>query len=363
MRRTAALIVGGGPAGSAAAIMLARGGMAPELIERTPDVHDVVCGGFLGWDALASLERLGIDAKGLGARPIHRLRLVTTEQRVEVDLPHPAAGLSRRVLDAALLSEAASAGTVVMRGRAVRAGDPMARSVRLDDGEEIAADALLLATGKHELRGMTRTLDERAERPSLGLRTALPGSPRLHAELEGVIELHLFEGGYAGLLLQEDGTTNICLSVEQHRLSEARNVRTLIDQVTAETPRLGERLRTEALGEWDAVAGVPYGWRTGNTAPGVFRLGDQSAVIASLAGDGVAIALRSGTAAAAALLRHGPEGACSYQAAFSRRSALPLAVAEALRRAAARGGSRRALMRMATVPNLARLAARLTRIG
>ncbi|MDP9416007.1 MAG: FAD-dependent monooxygenase, partial [Pseudomonadota bacterium] len=32
MRRTSALIVGGGPAGSAAAIMLARAGSAPELL-------------------------------------------------------------------------------------------------------------------------------------------------------------------------------------------------------------------------------------------------------------------------------------------------------------------------------------------
>ncbi|MEA3047390.1 MAG: hypothetical protein QOJ53_1722, partial [Sphingomonadales bacterium] len=98
MRRTAALIVGGGPAGSAAAITLARAGVMPVLIERAPGERDLVCGGFLGWDALAALRSLGVDAAALGARPIARLRLVSAEDEVEAALPHPAAGLSRRTL-------------------------------------------------------------------------------------------------------------------------------------------------------------------------------------------------------------------------------------------------------------------------
>ncbi|HEX8513535.1 MAG TPA: FAD-dependent monooxygenase, partial [Allosphingosinicella sp.] len=76
MRRTAALIVGGGPAGSAAAIALARAGVEAELVERTEGPHDTVCGGFLGWDSLAALDRLGLDPAALGARPIRRLRLI-----------------------------------------------------------------------------------------------------------------------------------------------------------------------------------------------------------------------------------------------------------------------------------------------
>ena len=55
MRRTAALIVGGGPAGASAAIALARGGAKPVVIERSPGERDLVCGGFLGWDAIAAL--------------------------------------------------------------------------------------------------------------------------------------------------------------------------------------------------------------------------------------------------------------------------------------------------------------------
>src|SRR3954464_14685729 len=103
MHKVAALIVGGGPAGASAAIGLARGGAMPVLIERCPGERDLVCGGFLGWDALAALQRLGLDAAALGARPIQRLRLVSGGRSIEAALPRAAAGLSRRRLDAALL--------------------------------------------------------------------------------------------------------------------------------------------------------------------------------------------------------------------------------------------------------------------
>ena len=59
----------------------------PLVIERTASEHDVVCGGFLGWDALARLQQLGLDAAALGARPIHRLRLVAGDRVVERPLP------------------------------------------------------------------------------------------------------------------------------------------------------------------------------------------------------------------------------------------------------------------------------------
>lgn len=362
MRTIQALIVGGGPAGSAAAITLAGGGVLPELVERTTGPHDVVCGGFLGWDALDALTTLGIDVVTLGAHPIHRLRLIAGNARVEVDLPHPAVGLSRRTLDEALLAAAAERGTQVARGRTVRALESDHR-VRFDDGAELVADALLLATGKYELRGGARPLQHRAEPPSIGLRASLPASPALHAALGGMIELHFFDGGYAGLLLQEDGTANLAISAARTRLADAGSAHALVAEIEREAPALAERIAGHRPGAWTAVAGVPYGWRTADTQPCVFRLGDQSAVISSLAGDGVAIALRSGMAAGEALLKHGPEGAEIYQRAFSARAARPLAVAETLRWAAERPGPRAVLMRLARMPGLTRLAARLTRIG
>ena len=66
------------------------------------------------------------------------------------------------------------------------------------------------------------------------------------------------------------------------------------------------------------------------TEPGLFRLGDQAAVIASLAGDGIAVALASGAAAAHACLAR-RRRAPPISAASRARARRPIAIAETLR--------------------------------
>ena len=324
----------------------------PVLIERSPAERDLVCGGFLGWDAIAALRRIGLDPALLGAVPIGRLRLVSGRKAVEADLPKTAMGLSRRRLDAALLRMAEDAGATVLRGRAARGLE--GGRVRLADGSEMAAEAVFLATGKHELRGITR---DTGTRPlSVGLRAAIPAPPGL----KGTIELHLYDGGYAGLLVQEDGSANLCLSVAKARLAHGRDG--FLAGLMKEAPLLAERLAGTIPGEWEAIAGVPYGWRARETVPGLFRIGDQAAVIASLAGDGIAVALASGAAAAHACL-HDDDGAVGYQRSFAARAKRPVAIAEALRHMAEAPARLRLMLGLAGVPGLAKLAARMTRIG
>jgi len=346
MRRTAALIIGGGPAGASAAIGLARAGAMPVLAERCAGERDVVCGGFLGWDALAQLRRLGVDPNMLGARPIHRLRLVSGDKAVEAKLPRAAA----------VLQVAEASGTTVLRGRTARAAE--AHCVRFDDGGEMEADALFVATGKHELRGTARELQGRAV--SVGMRAAILPSPAAAQALAGTIELHLYDGGYAGLLVQEDGMANLCLSVEQARMADGREA--FLARLMDEAPLLAERIGGALPAQWDAIAGVPYGWRARETEAGIYRVGDQAAVIASLAGDGIAIALASGAAAAQACLHGDGKGARVWQKSFARRAARPVRLAEGLRHMA-EGRGRGVMMKLAGVKGLAALAARLTRIS
>ena len=215
---------------------------------------------------------------------------------------------------------AEEAGAAVLRGRAARALE--GRCVRLDDGEEMEADALFLATGKHELRGAAREIGERPV--SVGLRAALAASPALARDLAGTIELHLYDGGYAGLLLQEDGAANLCLSVARARMAR-RAGGAARRRWSKEAPLLGRADRRRAparLGGdrrralWLAGAGRP--------SRAVYRVGDQAAVIASLAGDGIAVALASGAAAAQACLHGDGAGARAYQRAFARRARRPL---------------------------------------
>jgi flavin-dependent dehydrogenase len=359
VRRTGPLIVGGGPAGSAAAIRLAADGLRPLLIERSTGPHDTVCGAFVGWDALARLTRLGIDAAVLGARPIHRVRLIAGNRVAEARLPHAAAGLSRAVLDQALLDHAAGLGADVVRGTAVRRAN--GTSIVLGDGSDLIGSALFLATGKHELRGLAR--DHRGRATSIGLRRRLEPSRALFSGLDGVVELHLLDGGYAGLLLQEDGAANLCLSITPARLSEAGGIDALMLLLGREAPRLGERLATMG-GAWSTIAQVPYGWRASAGKPGLFRLGDQAAVIASLAGDGVAIALASGESAALAYAGGGVAAARRWQRWFARQARRPVAIAQMLRAAGERPRLAPPLVALlARMPEATSLLGTMTRIG
>ncbi len=358
MRRTAALIVGGGPAGSAAAIGLARGGVIPLLIERDAETRDALCGGFLSWATIARLAKLGVDPVALGAHRIERVALLHGRREAEARLPAPAAALSRRSLDTALLRQAGEAGAGIERGVGVRAFEDGA--LRLDDGGTIAGDSLVLATGKHELRGAARP--KAGQNAAIGLRWRLAASPALTRLVAGRIELHLFRGGYAGLNLQEDGA-NLCLAVRPARFAEADNrPETLLAQLEDEAPALAERLgAAAAVGAAQAIANVPYGWRATIGETGLYRVGDQCGVIPSLAGEGMAIAIGSGGAAADAILRG--ESATTFQPRFARRLRRPVSLAAALWHAAEHPAGARALIALVgAAPGLAALAARLTRL-
>jgi len=351
VRRTDALIVGGGPAGAAAAITLAARGRAPLLIERKAQPEGIVCGGFLSWSTTAALDRLGIDVAALGARPIDRVRLIAGDSVVEAPLPARAAGLSRATLDTALLARATAVGAEIWRGIGVTRIE--GNIATLADGAAVEGEALFVATGKHAVRGISRATPGEG---SVGLRRTLDAT----ADLDGMIELHLFRGGYAGLLLQEDGSANLCLSVEAARLKAAGDPDTLLAHLVEESPRLGDRLRDP--GDWSSVAAVPYGWRALQTEAGRFRIGDQAAVIASLVGDGIGLALASGRSAAQTMLDGAP--APAWQARFARRARRPLAIAERLRHVAETPARiEQTLPWLARLPALIGIAARLTRIG
>lgn len=355
MRREATLILGGGPAGSAAAITLARAGRRPLLLERQRDTSDALCGGFLSWHSLKMLDRLG--APKLRGATIARVRLVTRTGAAEAALPRPALGVTRRQLDSALLSHAESLGTRVERG--MHAREIEGTIVRADESFE--AGHLLLATGKHDIRGAGRPRDD--DDPALGLRVRLGPAAALSRMVEGAIELHLFDRGYAGLALHEDGSANLCLAVRKSRLSEAGDPRRLLAAIGEEVPALGDRLAWLAGDACvDAIGAVPYGWRATETVEGVYRLGDQCGVMPSLAGEGMGIALASGIVAAEAVMNG--TAAPDYQRGFARRVRRPIAIAGAILSVAERPLTAPMLVRlMRLAPGLATLLARATRVG
>jgi flavin-dependent dehydrogenase len=362
MRRTPALILGGGPAGASTAIRLAQAGLPHLLIERSRETGDALCGGFLSWRTLESLASLGIEPEALGPARVHTVRLFAGAAMVEAPLPRPAHGVSRRHLDTLLLARAAAAGAAIERGVTVR--ETTGNSARLHDGTVLEAAALFLASGKHDVRGLARPESARGNDPTLGLRVRLGPSPALDRLIGSAIELHLFDRGYAGIVRQEDGTANLCMAVHRSRLTEAGPPDTLLNMLAAEMPHLAERLAWRAAGQVDAVANVPYGWRARHGTAGLFRLGDQAGVIPSLAGEGMGIAIASGIRAADAYAAGGPKASEQFQHLLSRDLARPIGLAGLIRNAAERPRIARALLPLAQrTPFLIEIIARATRIG
>lgn len=361
MRRTPALIVGGGPAGAATALHLARAGRPHLLLERRRETGDALCGGFLSWRTLRTLGELGVSQEELNRNVVTSLRLIAGERVVEARLPGPAIGVSRRRLDSLLLARAEAAGAAVERGVSVRSVEGLTATT--SDAEVLAAGALFLASGKHDVRGLARPEAARGEDPAIGLRVRLPPVPALRRMLVGAIELHLFDRGYAGLVLHEDGGANMCLATHRSRLHGAGSPSTLLRELAAESPHLGERLAFAPSDVTiDAVANVPYGWRARTGQPGLFRLGDQAAVIPSLAGEGMGIALASAASAAHAYLRYGPDGARHWQRRFARKTAMPLAIA-GLVQGTAKSRLAPILVSAARTPKLIEIVARATRMA
>jgi flavin-dependent dehydrogenase len=358
-----ALIVGGGLAGGALAVALAEAGRSVVLLERETGPHDKVCGEFLSREAILYLRALGLDPQALGACRIHSVRLSSGFGVATVKLPFPALSLSRRALDDALLRRAADAGAEVRRGARVQSldldGDEW--RARLSGGDEVTGKAGFLATGKHDLRGWPRPAGLQGD--LIGFKMHLRLSPAQAAELAGHVELTLFRGGYAGLEPVEGGLANLCLLVRRSRYAGlGQQWEVLLAAMGADCALLARRLEG-ALPCWDrplAISSIPYGFvrRSGN---GLWRLGDQAAVIPSFAGDGMSIALHSARLAARYYLNGEPVGA--YQRRMARDVGTAVRCATLLSQLSVHGPGRALISWGASrLPNIMSSVAAMTRV-
>ena len=354
------LIIGAGPAGAMAAITLGRAKAGPVLIDRDETVGDALCGGFLSWRSAERLRGIGLDLTQIGAHPVTRLALYAGEAEAHAELPETGFGLSRRALDTAMRALAVASGAELQIDR-IRTLSP-----GIADGErqQWRSDSIFLGAGKHDVRGMARP--RQSSDPALGLRIRIPAQAGLTKLLAGKIELHLFAGGYAGIVCQEDGSANICLALRKSLLAQAGGApRALLDQMAAEYPQFGQRMAYAATDlPIDSIAAVPYGWIAQDTQPGLFRLGDQAAVIPSLAGEGMSIALASGAMAAKFWLQGGSSAAEEYQRAMARAARRPVGVAKLIWETAESERFGAPLVKMASLaPWLTKFAMRASRIA
>ncbi len=312
-----AIAVGGGLAGAAFALELARRGARVAVIERTGTPTLKVCGDFLSREAQELLAHLGLDTVALGAVGITSLRLVTGERRATGNLPFAACGLSRLRLDEELLSRAQAAGAELLRGEAATALEPRGQNVRVwAGGKCFEARCAALATGKHNLRGWPRGAGS-----STAMKIQLSMTRAATAALEGVVQLTSYRGGYIGACNVEDGAATICWLLDARAMQElGADWRVHLDHIARQSSAIGDLLAGARFlsPRPAAVSAIPYGYvRRAVIAPNVFPLGDQLCVIPSFTGDGTSLALSSGLAAARAVL--GGRGAGEFQADFLAR--------------------------------------------
>lgn len=293
------LVIGGGPAGSMLAMRLAGAGRAVALLDKEREPHHKVCGEFLSREAVAYLEQAGIKPRELGASAITRIRLTSGRRTVESQLPFTALSLSRLVLDEALLKRAEEAGCKIRRGAVAEQLErhESGWSVRLRSAERIHAQTVFLATGKHDLHGWERRGGVQTDLVGFKMHWRL--APVQTEGLRGAMELFLFRSGYGGLSLIEGEAANLCLVVRRKRLGALGGWSELLQSMCEKLPLLRSRLK-DATACWAkplAISPIPYGY-LGKPADGVWRVGDQAAVIPSFTGDGMSIALHSGSLAA-----------------------------------------------------------------
>ena len=308
--RLPAIAVGGGLAGAAFALELARNGHSVVVLERARGPHHTFCGEFISEETQALLRSFGVDVHSLGASRVARFRIVKGEQQATTPLPFAAAGLSRFRLDAALLAAAERAGAEVIRGAAVNSVESGEGAVVVRTEQHVWRSAhVAIATGKQPLRRFVRPPS-----PMVGFKLHLE-SPSAVRELAGTVQLVFFRGGNIGACLVDKNI--LCLAwVMRDDL-----VRTIGSDWPAQCAHLARQssLMGDLLAGSQslfakpvAIASIPYGFmRSEEIAPGIYPVGDQLAVVPSYTGGGMAIALYSGLAAAKAVLAGEP--AAVYQ--------------------------------------------------
>ena len=359
------LVIGGGVAGCAASIALARKGRCVTLIERESTPRHKVCGEFLSGEALEDLHALGIDVASLGAVPIDYVRLAAARRAAEAPLPFAAASLTRKALDTALIAEAIAAGVRVELGRSVQT---LARTrgnlwqATLDDGTTRDAPMVFLATGKHDLRGHARPKDPQRW---VAFKMYFRLAPGQAAELARASELMLYPGGYGGIQPVQGGVANLCCVVQQRYLAGAGNRwENFLAKMQQDCPHLAMRLAgaEPLLAKPITITHIPYGYIRRTSEDGLYCIGDQAAVIPSFTGDGISVALHTARCAVAAYLAGEP--AQHFQAKLRSSLLTQMRLAEF-----AADGMNNTLARailpfcLRVWPGVMRVTARLTRVA
>jgi len=317
-------IVGAGPAGSAAAILLARAGWSVALVERQRFPRRKVCGECIAASNLALLDALGVGAEveRLAGAELRRVALMHGAASVVAALPPADApgrrfgrALGREQLDTLLVRQAALSGVTLFQPCALQAIEGEAGSFRLrlraagEGGAETGIEAALVvaAHGSWEPLPSERAVRREQRRPSDLF--AFKANFRKSAIEPDLLPVLSFAGGYGGMVVADDGIATLAGCIREDRLGRDREANP------------GERagnvfeaiLRRECAGvaaalqgavregAWLATGPIRPGVRLGQR-DGIFRVGNAAGEAHPIVGEGISMALQSAFVLAAVLV-------------------------------------------------------------
>lgn len=318
-----AIIVGAGPAGSSAAILLAQAGWSVALVEKQRFPRRKVCGECLAASNLPLLAALGVGpAFAASAGPeLRRVALMSGERTVVADLPatpHPqypwGRALGRETLDTLLLERARQAGAHVLQPWSARAIEGVAGDWRcaveaLDTREAVSlrAPVAIAAHGSWEALPLDRQHRRQARRASDLL--AFKANFRDTSLDEGLLPVLSFAGGYGGMVVADGGLTTIACCIRRDRLVACRQLWPALragDAIEALLRRdcRGVRRALQGAsreGRWLAAGALDPGVRLRADDP-LFRIGNAAGEAHPIIGEGMSMALQSAWLLCAQLL-------------------------------------------------------------
>jgi len=330
------LIVGGGPAGACAGLLLARAGARVTILDRATFPRDKLCGDTVNPGALARLRALGLASEVAAAGLRVDGMLLTGERGVAIEGRYPdgiaGCAILRRDLDWILLQHAAAAGCRVQEGVVVREavvgdvfGGTRVTGVRIGSAARalsLSARIVIAADGRHSTVAFGLGLARHPNRPrrwAIGAyyeNFARPVSdwcltPVRHQSdtsptpgpIGSLGEMHVRPGRYIGVAPVPGGLTNVCLVKASGPADrDLANPRALLTRELARDPVL----RSRAAGARLVSAPVVLGPLAVDAVPaaiaGLLVAGDAAGFIDPMTGDGLRFAIRGAELTAAAAL-------------------------------------------------------------
>jgi geranylgeranyl reductase family protein len=324
-----AVVVGAGPAGSATAAHLARGGARVLLCDRAASStpwRDKACGGGLTPRGVAALDRLKIDLGPRDAITVGGLEMVGRGRSLAVGFPKtqqwPSHGLvaRRSVFDRRILDAALDAGAELRHGRVLGPtfADGVCRGVRIKTSgamEDVEAEWTIAADGATSsvarAAGLAGTVASGRGFWYAAMRGYFaPVAPRMH-DGTPVLEFYpLFTRSgrwlpaYGWVFPLPDGSANVGVDLPHapalHACPPLREAYdAFVERMRRERPGFGDA-QPESEPHGALLPEAMHGFRAG--APGLLAVGDAAGMISPYSGEGIAYALEGAELAAEGVL-------------------------------------------------------------